>query len=130
MQVHKSFVNFACKCSAPPLDWILLALASVYAGRVAFFLVGVERERRRRLNIEFFPSVSVIIPARNELANLERCLRSVSRVEYPSERLEIIVIDDRSDDGTSELLDRLASEIPVVSPLHRTEDDVDPKPQR
>lgn len=45
--------------------------------------------------------VSVIVPARNEAANIETCLRSLTRSEGVD--FEIIVVDDRSDDGTADL---------------------------
>lgn len=53
----------------------------------------------------FLPSdVSLIIPARNEEAALERLLRSVR--EQPHIPAEIIVVDDQSDDGTAEVARR------------------------
>jgi len=48
---------------------------------------------------EIWPSVSVLIPARNEADRIESCLRSVLANEYPGE-MEVIVIDDGSEDGT------------------------------
>ncbi len=48
-----------------------------------------------------WPLVSVIVPARNEAVNIEACVRSLSRSEYPA--FEIIVVDDRSEDGTGAL---------------------------
>src|SRR5262245_5753383 len=44
------------------------------------------------------PSVSVIIPARNERRNIARCVQSVLASDYPA--LEVFVVDDHSDDGT------------------------------
>jgi chlorobactene glucosyltransferase len=46
------------------------------------------------------PLVSVIIPARNERRNIERCVHSVLSSRYP--RLEVIVVDDHSTDGTGD----------------------------
>jgi chlorobactene glucosyltransferase len=53
------------------------------------------------------PLVSVIIPARNEALNIERCLRSVLATAYRT--VEVIVVDDRSRDGTAEIVERIAA---------------------
>lgn len=47
------------------------------------------------------PFVSVIVPARNEADNIESCLASLKASRYPD--FEIVVVDDRSDDGTGEI---------------------------
>lgn len=54
------------------------------------------------------PRVSVIIPARNEAANIERCLRSV--LATARRDVEVIVVDDRSDDGTAAIAARVAAD--------------------
>jgi hypothetical protein len=46
------------------------------------------------------PMVSVIVPARNREKDLAYCLRSLSGLRYPAHRLEIIVVDDASSDGS------------------------------
>jgi chlorobactene glucosyltransferase len=56
------------------------------------------------------PLVSVVIPARNERRNIERCARSVLGSAYPS--LEVIVVDDHSADGTGEIARAIAAEDP------------------
>jgi chlorobactene glucosyltransferase len=45
------------------------------------------------------PFVSVVVPARNERLNIERCLRSLTASRYPE--FEVVVIDDRSEDETA-----------------------------
>lgn len=52
--------------------------------------------------------VSAIIPARNEAANIERCVRSLAA---QPEIAEIIVVDDQSTDGTGDILWRLSLEL-------------------
>ena len=48
------------------------------------------------------PLVSIIIPARNEARNIERCVRSILATTYAP--IEVIVVDDRSTDGTAEIV--------------------------
>jgi chlorobactene glucosyltransferase len=52
--------------------------------------------------------VSVLVPARNEALNIERCVRSLLRQEYAP--FEILVLDDGSTDATPELLRTLLIE--------------------
>jgi glycosyltransferase involved in cell wall biosynthesis len=55
-----------------------------------------------------WPFVSVLIPVRNEARHLAACLAGVLAQDYPGDRLEVIVADGRSEDGTRELLDGLS----------------------
>ncbi|HEY1951686.1 MAG TPA: glycosyltransferase family 2 protein [Gemmatimonadaceae bacterium] len=50
------------------------------------------------------PLVSVIVPARNEAHNIERCVRSILTTTYPN--IELLVVDDSSGDGTAEIAQR------------------------
>jgi chlorobactene glucosyltransferase len=52
------------------------------------------------------PRVSIVIPARNESRNIERCVRSVLGAAYPN--FEVIVVDDHSADGTGDIARRIA----------------------
>lgn len=58
------------------------------------------------------PLVSVIVPCRNETAFVARCLQSILANDYPSDRMEVIVADGMSSDGTRDVLARLASSDP------------------
>jgi GT2 family glycosyltransferase len=51
--------------------------------------------------------VSIIVPARNESANIQDCLTSLLALDYP--RFEVIVVDDRSTDDTAAIVRRLAA---------------------
>ncbi len=56
-----------------------------------------------------WPRVSVIVCVRDGRSTIERCLRGVSQLRYPD--LEVVVVDDGSKDGTSELVQRLCGEL-------------------
>lgn len=50
------------------------------------------------------PHVTVIIPARDEADNIGRCLNSILAQDYPALRLNVIVVDDHSADGTAAIV--------------------------
>jgi len=54
------------------------------------------------------PRVSIIVPARNEAEHIEAALLSLLQLDYPD--YEVIAVDDRSDDATGVILDRLQTE--------------------
>lgn len=53
------------------------------------------------------PRVTVIMPVRNEVRYIERSLGSVLKQNYPSDRMEVIIADGISNDGTREVVSRL-----------------------
>ena len=61
--------------------------------------------------------ITVCLPTYNEVENLEPMVRTLGEVLPEGGR--VLVIDDSSPDGTGELADRLAAELPWVSVLHR-----------
>lgn len=93
--------------AALALPWILVPLVTAWRA-----------SRSRSLDDEdaaappHAPLVSVVIPARDEARNIERCLRSVLAAAYP--RLEVIVVDDHSGDGTGAIARRTAGGDPRV----------------
>ncbi|HMF28495.1 MAG TPA: glycosyltransferase [Candidatus Cybelea sp.] len=52
------------------------------------------------------PSLSIVVPARNEADRIERCVRSLLASRHPE--FEVIVVDDQSTDATRAILDRIA----------------------
>ena len=66
------------------------------------------------MNTRVPPRVSVIIPARNEEANIARVLKSLVGQQGIQ---EILVVDDQSDDRTAEILAGLKGEIPLLCTL-------------
>lgn len=94
---------------------------------IVFFLVGhgllIESYRSWFLRMKPFrpttdlePSIffSVIIPARNEEDQIEKCLQSVLNQHYPSALFEVIVADDYSTDNTASIVTNLQSTYPQL----------------
>ena len=60
--------------------------------------------------------VSIIVAARNEQRNIGSALQSLLDLEYPN--YELIVVDDRSEDATGEILDAMAASTPRLNVIH------------
>lgn len=79
---------------------VVTALAAAIVVMLAVNLMSIPRLRADRpAATGGGPSVSVLVPARNEAATIERCLDALVAQDYTP--LEIIVLDDRSDDDTA-----------------------------
>ena len=62
------------------------------------------------------PLISVCIPARNEERNIRACVEAMLVQDYPN--LEVIVLDDRSNDSTPHILTEIASRDPRLRPIN------------
>lgn len=58
---------------------------------------------------EYAPDLSVVIPARDEAAYIGRALESVTAQSWPLDRLEVLVVDNGSTDGTSDFVREMAN---------------------
>lgn len=63
------------------------------------------------------PFVSVIVPCRNEARHILACLESILETAYPHDRLEILVVDGQSQDGTAAIAQRFAATRAGVAPI-------------
>lgn len=106
----------------PPDPLLLLALCTVVLWGVA--AASVARGTRRLVRLrdvaprppESLPSLTAVVPARNEEEEIEESLRSLLAQEYG--RLEVVAVDDRSEDATGRILDALAEAHPGLRVLH------------
>lgn len=71
--------------------------------------------------LDDLPLVSAIIPCRNEASWIARCVASVAANDYPRCRLEVLVVDGMSDDGTRGVVEELAKQHPYVRLLDNPE---------
>ena len=102
-----------------PIFWGALgALAWTHVAYPAAAEVAARlRTRRVRKDESAEPSVTVIIPAYNEEAVIERRLENLLALDYPSEKLQVVVASDASSDRTNELVEGIAAREPRVSLL-------------
>ncbi|GAA2029597.1 hypothetical protein GCM10009839_31480 [Catenulispora yoronensis] len=69
--------------------------------------------------VGYRPAVSVLVSCKNERFVVERLATELLALDYPAELLQIVIVDDGSDDGTGEILDARAAVEPRLLALHR-----------
>lgn len=99
-------------------DMVALLISLLWCLIVAILIVHAIVQSRRFVSVSPnirpvgpLPSVEVVIPARNEAATISRCVTALERVNYPSDLLGVMVVDDKSDDATASIVEGLASQI-------------------
>jgi len=109
----------ARQCGGPPPHWaaldaeieaviqliaaiVVAAIVALTVRRTAFLVASLLRPRPLRRASEL-PSVAVLVPARNEATLAPRLLESLSRLDYPADRLSFALISDGSTDDTAPL---------------------------
>ena len=92
---------------------ILLLLSNLWALIVAGLLTRAVTQYRHyevirpsQRPLGQAPSVTVIVPARNEAINIGRCLDGLLTQDYPAAQLNVIVVDDNSEDETAAIVRR------------------------
>lgn len=66
------------------------------------------------------PKVTIIIPSRNEADFIERCIRSILDSDYPSDKMEVFVVDGMSTDATRSIVEQICEQDIRIS-LHDNE---------
>jgi len=103
---------------------ILTAVMIAYLFRHYIFTISVLRSLKKshfkRQVSSFQPTVSILIPASNEEKVIGRLLKRITNFTYPKEKLQVIVIDDASNDRTGEIADDFKNKYPFVEVVHRS----------
>lgn len=71
-----------------------------YLTCIVLFIYGWDAIKAPLKSPDDYPSITIIIAARNEEANIENCLRSIVHQHYPANKLQILCVDDYSSDST------------------------------
>lgn len=92
--------------------FLFIFLTFTYASKILSFYFGLSRLKSGK-NKKMY-SVSILVPARNEEDHISRCLDSLISQDYSQDILEIIVIDDDSQDRTAEIVQSYCSRYPFL----------------
>jgi cellulose synthase/poly-beta-1,6-N-acetylglucosamine synthase-like glycosyltransferase len=100
-----------------------------YAGFILWLTDGIRKLINPNDNTTTLPEVTIIVSARNEESNLPKLIPALVKQTYPHELLKLIIINDRSTDGTAEILTDFAKGIDNLSivTINKTPDGWAPK---
>jgi cellulose synthase/poly-beta-1,6-N-acetylglucosamine synthase-like glycosyltransferase len=96
---------------------ILLSVMLFWTGyNGAIIWVGI-RSRRNHLtketeNREQLPKISIIVPTKNEEVVINRCLTSLLNLDYPKDKMEVIIVDGNSSDSTGKVCSEFVAKYP------------------
>lgn len=65
------------------------------------------------------PTVSIVIPARDEANVIGQLLQGITELSYPREKMQVIVIDDASSDATGQIADKYSQQFEFITVVHR-----------
>ena len=95
--------------------WSLLIIAAILLVVDILLILGWQFNFKRNTHaVTSSPMVTIMVAARNEEANIEDCLNSLIGLDYPPDKLEILVGDDGSTDLTFEKASVLATEFEQI----------------
>ena len=92
----------------------LIALAGYFIQSVLFVIGCSKKFPKIERSDANLPSVSVIVAARNEEENILKCMKSLDKLEYPEDKLQIILVDDRSTDKTENIIENFMNEMILI----------------
>ena len=105
------------------LFWLAVVTAAQSVGAFVYMLLAARQIPRLGdvppLGDAEMPSISIVVAARNEARGIEAAMRSLLAQDVP--RLEVVAVDDRSEDATGAILDRFAEHEPRLRVVHVTE---------
>lgn len=81
------------------VGYVLLLILLVRIKKILF-------DRKNILRTAVYPEVTLVIPAYNELAWIDRKMQNTFQIDYPKDKLKIIWITDGSDDGSEEYIQK------------------------
>ena len=86
------------------MEIIVNIILGVYLLMHFIMLLGLLVNSRKVRKSEFEPRVSIIICAKDEEASIEECIKSLLKLNYSPEKMEAILVNDRSADRTKEIM--------------------------
>ena len=103
----------------------IVAVICIYTARHYWFtlnrLFGSQRHPYIDIDTADWPPVTILVAAHNEEKVVANILSALMTVKYPQDRMLVVPVNDRSTDGTREIIDDFVAKFPGrIQPFHRT----------
>jgi cellulose synthase/poly-beta-1,6-N-acetylglucosamine synthase-like glycosyltransferase len=107
------------------LLYIIVFIICVYTARHYWFtlnrLFGFQRHPYIDIDTADWPPVTVLVAAHNEEKVIANILQALMAAKYPENKMLVVPVNDRSTDGTREIIDGFVKRFPGrIRPFHRT----------
>ena len=107
--------------------FLVLTLWTVY--HIPIVIAGVRRRFPKEefslgesVKLKRYPKFSIIVPVKDEKAVIARCIEALLRQNYPEDKMEIVIVDGGSKDGTREICESYIKRKPgVIKIINQTE---------
>src|SRR5690349_17792083 len=83
---------------------IVNIILGIYLFMHLIMLFGLLVNSRKAKKSAYEPKVSIVICAKDEEGSIEDCIKSLLELNYPKEKLEVVLVNDRSADRTKEIM--------------------------
>ena len=126
-EYERSSTSIIEKLAMSTLMFLCVALLWFYVATLLSLMAGFSRLTRRIRSArelrspQDLPAVSVVVAARNEAGNLPGLLSCLLHQDYPRDKFEILIVDDRSEDETWDILSRAEREHTLLKAFRITD---------
>jgi cellulose synthase/poly-beta-1,6-N-acetylglucosamine synthase-like glycosyltransferase len=91
--------------------WLLICFSLLYILIIGVIILGWFRTYHFKSSpAGKLPDISVVIAIRNEQENIEKLLRSFQQQHYPKEQFEVVIVNDHSEDNSTQLIEQFKTE--------------------
>jgi cellulose synthase/poly-beta-1,6-N-acetylglucosamine synthase-like glycosyltransferase len=100
------------------MEFFLLSILFLYLINHSLFYIGLIKNLKKpisNLQESQLPSVTVIVSARNEEDKIAKCIESLLNLDYPENKIELIVIDNFSNDRTPVIMKDYSTKNPSLT---------------
>ena len=102
----------------PETQWFMVVLTAILAVQTVRMLIAKPRIAVIEDNT-YLPTVSILVPAKNESVVLPNLVNNLFQLNYPSTHLDIWIVDDGSTDETPQILKQLKTQFPGLQVYKR-----------